>query len=82
MEKREMEQKITAFIREHSGMEEVDLEMDLMDDIGFSSMDVMDLVARCEAAFAVKISSRDLRRVYTPRDLADLVEKKVNGTSV
>ena len=77
MEKREMEQKIMELIRETAETEEVEKDMDLMDDIGFSSIEVMDLVAGCEAVFGVKISSRDLRRVFTPQDLIDLIEEKV-----
>ena len=76
MTREEMEKEIMGWIREVADGEGISMEMDLMDDIGLSSIDVMDLVAKCEAAFHVKITSRDLRRIYTPGDLADLIESR------
>ena len=76
MKREEMEKEIMGWIREVADGEGLSMEMDLMDDIGLSSIDVMDLVAKCEAAFHVKITSRDLRHIYTPGDLADLIESR------
>ena len=76
MKREEMEKEIMGWIREVADGDGISMDMDLMDDIGLSSIDVMDLVAKCEAAFRVKITSRDLRRVYTPADLADLIESR------
>ncbi len=79
MKRENLEEKITAFILDVAdiGEEELDMDMELIDEIGLSSIDVMDLVSRCEAEFRIKITSRDLRVVYTPGDLADLVEEKL-----
>lgn len=76
MKREEMEKEIMEWIREVADGERISMEMDLMDDIGLSSIDVIDLVTKCEAAFRVKITSRDLRRIYTPGDLADLIESR------
>ena len=76
MKREELEKEMIEWIRDAAGTEEISSEMDLMDDIGLSSIDVMDLVAKCEAAYGIKISSRDLRKVFTPADLADLIESR------
>lgn len=74
MEKQELEKIVVELVRETADVDTVSLSMDLMDDVGLSSIDVMDLIAKCETAFSVKISARDLRRIYTVQDLADLIE--------
>lgn len=51
--------------------------MDLMDEIGFSSIEVMELVSYVEEDFGVRITSRDLRKVATPEDLAELIAGKL-----
>lgn len=77
MDKNVLTAKVFTMIRKSIGEEECSTDMDLMDDIGLSSIDVMDLIAKCEAEFRIKISSRDLRKVYTPGDLIDLIEAKL-----
>lgn len=79
MKRENLEEKITFFIERMADMaeSELDMDMELIDEIGLSSIDVMELVAECEAEFGIKINSRDLRAVYTPGDLVDLVEAKL-----
>lgn len=81
MKRENLEEKITFFIERMADMAEseldMDMDMELIDEIGLSSIDVMELVAECEAEFGIKINSRDLRAVYTPGDLVDLVEAKL-----
>ena len=74
MEKQELEKRVVELVRETASMDNASLHMDLMDDVGLSSIDVMDLIAKCETIFSVKISARDLRKIYTVQDLADLIE--------
>lgn len=51
--------------------------MDLSDDLGLSSIDIMSVLVACEKKFSVKISAKDLRSVATPEDFAELIESKL-----
>ena len=49
-----------------------------MDEIVFSSIEIMELITCAEEIFDVRISSRDLRMVSTPEELAELIEEKMS----
>ena len=51
--------------------------MDLSDDLGLSSIDIMSLLTACERKFAVKIPAKQLRLISTADDLADYIESKL-----
>lgn len=76
MDRRQIEEKIMEEIKEISEGEEYSLDMDLMDEIGFSSIEMMELISYAEKEFEVKIASRELRLVATPADLTRLIEEK------
>lgn len=77
MKKSEIEMRIMKQIRQMPDRGDCTADMDLMDEIGFSSIEVMELVAYVEEDFGVHITSRDLRRVATPEDLAELIAGKI-----
>ena len=79
MEKKEVEQIVLNLITELSGKENCLADMDLIDEIGLSSVEVMGLVSGTERRFGVKIASRELRMDMTPADLAELVCGKLKG---
>lgn len=72
-----IETKIVEIIKEMSGQEEVDAEMDLMDEIGFSSLEAVALIGEIEEAFHIRIPALALRKVLTPADLAAVVRKSL-----
>ncbi|MCB7319419.1 acyl carrier protein [Lacrimispora sp. 210928-DFI.3.58] len=76
MDRRQIEEKIMEEIKGISEGEEYSLDMDLMDEIGFSSIEMMELISYAEKEFDVKIASRELRLVATPADLTRLIEEK------
>ena len=76
MDRRQIEEKIMEEIKGISEGEEYSLDMDLMDEIGFSSIEMMELISYVEKEFDVKIASRELRLVATPADLTRLIEEK------
>ncbi len=76
MDRKQIEEVIMKEVKEISETDECDLDMDLMDDFGFSSIEMMELVSYAEREFNVKIASRELRLVATPADLIALVEEK------
>lgn len=77
MKKNEIETRIMQRIRQMPDRGDCTAAMDLMDEIGFSSIEVMELVSYVEEDFGVRITSRGLRRVATPEDLAELIESKL-----
>lgn len=79
MEKNEIENKVLQLVREVSGQMDCELEMDLVDEIGLSSVEVMELISGTERLFGIKIASRELRLVMTPADLAALAAQKMQA---
>ena len=77
MNRTDIEARIMQQIRQMPDREECTGDMDLMDEIGFSSIEVMELVSYVEEDFGVRITSRDLRKVATPEDLAELIAGKL-----
>lgn len=77
MKRKEIEEKVMKVILAMPGHEDCTSDMDLMDEIGFSSIEVMELVSYMEELFKVRITSRDLRRIGTPEDLAEMIEGKI-----
>lgn len=51
-------------------------DLDLMDDLGFSSIAVMELISALEEQYSIKIPPRQLRFVATVADLVDLIAEK------
>lgn len=77
MERARIEEMVMEMITKAPERAGCTVDMDLMDEIGFSSIEVMELIAWAEETFGIKISSRDLRLVATPEDLVDMIEKKL-----
>lgn len=74
-----IQENVLKLVTELSGMEGCAMEMDLMDDVGLSSIGVMDLICALEDAYNVKIPSRELRFVATVEDLVELIAQKTGG---
>lgn len=72
-----VEAKILEIIREISEIDEVDMEMDFMDEIGLSSLEAAQLIGEVEEAFHIRIPALALRKVLTPADLADAVRERI-----
>jgi acyl carrier protein len=54
---------------------DVRLEMRLIEDLGFDSLKVLELVTDIEDELGVRLDETSLRRVRTVRDLSALVEE-------
>lgn len=55
--------------------EEITADSDLFDDLEVSSMDVLFLISSLEEEFSVKVPEKELRRVSTVGDVADILER-------
>ncbi len=77
MNKQEILTYLEELIKKIAETDDYSSDMDLSDDLGLSSIDIMSLLVACEKKFSVKISARELRGVATPEDLAELIVSKL-----
>lgn len=77
MDRATIESMIMKMVTEDFGHEGCTSDMDVMDEIGCASIEIMEMFAWTEKTFNVKISPRDMRMMSTLDDLIDLVEKRI-----
>ena len=76
MNRQEINSILEELIKTVSETDEYRGDMDLSDDLGLSSIDIMSLLTACEKKFSVKIPAKQLRMISTADDLADYIESK------
>lgn len=74
----EIEKTILEIFKSISGNDNITSDMDITDEIGLPSVEMLQCIGLVENEYNVKISSRELRNVFTIKDMADLVEEKLN----
>ena len=74
MNRQEINSVLEELIKTISETDGYSTDMDLSDDLGLSSIDIMSLLTACERKFAVKIPAKQLRLISTADDLADYIE--------
>ena len=79
MNRQEIDSVLEGLIREVSETDEYKGDMDLSDELGLSSIDIMSLLTACEKKFSVKIPAKQLRMIATADDLADYIESKLEA---
>ena len=52
----------------------------LVEDLGAESADVANLVATAEERYKVVIKESEIARIFTPQDLFELIQKRLNGS--
>lgn len=77
MNRQEINSVLEELIKTISETDGYSTDMDLSDDVGLSSIDIMSLLTACERKFAVKIPAKQLRLISTADDLADYIESKL-----
>lgn len=77
MNRQEINSVLEELIKTISETDGYSTDMDLSDDLGLSSIDIMSLLMACERKFAVKIPAKQLRLISTADDLADYIESKL-----
>ncbi len=77
MNRQEINSVLEELIKTISETDGYSTDMDLSDDLGLSSIDIMSLLTACERKFAVKIPAKQLRLISTADDLADYIESKL-----
>jgi len=52
----------------------------LVEELGAESADVANLVAAAEEKYGIAIKESEIARIFTPVDLFELVQKRLNGS--
>ena len=81
MERKEIEEKVKAFLIDELEVEEEKIapEALLKEDIGIDSLDFVDIVVIVERTFGFKIKPEEMAGVKTLSDLCDYIETKVGN---
>ena len=80
MERKEIEEKVKAFLIEDIEVDEEKIfpEAKLKADLGIDSLDFVDIVVLVEKKFGFKIKQEDMANVDTFSKFCDYIETKVN----
>lgn len=79
MERKEIEEKVKAFLIEDLEIEEENIapETKLKDDLGIDSLDFVDIVVIVEKNFGFKIKPEEMQGIVTLSQFCDYIESKV-----
>ena len=74
-----MEYKIKEIIANYLGMEvkDIDLKMDIIEDLGINSYDIVSIVGNFEDEFDIEIPDQKIKELVTVGDIAEYLEKNV-----
>lgn len=80
MTRTELEKKVAEIIETLVGMSPLDLPSDkrnLIEDMGFDSLDSVEMIMELEEEFVIDIPDKDADALKTFGDVVDCVERKV-----
>ena len=79
MERKEIEEKVKAFLIEDLEIEEENIapEAKLKDDLGIDSLDFVDIVVIVEKNIGFKIKPEEMQGIVTLSQFCDYIESKV-----
>ena len=76
MERKEVVEKVNEVLLEQMCLDNAPKETDsLTDDLGFDSLDAVELIMELESKFSVKIADEDVPDMKTVSDVVELVIK-------
>ena len=81
MERKEIEEKVKAFLIDELEVDEEKIapEALLKDDIGIDSLDFVDIVVIVERTFGFKLKPEEMADVKTLNDFCDYIQSKVGN---
>lgn len=74
-----MLEKVREILLNHTqtSADEIELNTELVKDLGLNSLDVVSLIIDFEDKFGIEISDRTIRDFVTVGDIVDYLEKKI-----
>ena len=78
MNREDLVVKVVAFLREHAEeeLEKGDENCQLQGDLGFNSLDLMNIVNDAEDEFDIVIEDEDMDKIVTVGDVVNLIAQK------
>lgn len=75
-----MEDKLKEIIAEYLGIKvkDIELDMNIVEDLGINSYDIISIVGEIEEIFDMEISENDIRGFKTVGDVLDYITKVDN----
>ncbi len=70
----EILEKVISILSQISEVDEITEDSELLDDLDIDSMNLLVLLSSMEAVFNIKISEKDMRKMYTVGDIADVIQ--------
>lgn len=72
------QEEIQKMIELQLGKKDVQDSDRLVEDLGAESADVANLIAAAEEKYGVAIKESEIARIFTPADLFELIQKRLN----
>ena len=69
----EVLEKVIAILSGISEVDEITEDSELLDDLDIDSMNLLLLLSSMEEEFNIHISENDMRKMYTVRDVAEVI---------
>ena len=70
----EILKKVITVLSQIAEADEITEDSEILDDLNIDSMKLLLLLSSMEAVFNVKISEKDMRKMYTVGDIADVIQ--------
>lgn len=77
MERTEILTKLNVIINTKTRQDEVITEENNFADLGFDSLDSVEMVMDCEKEFSIAIPEAETTKMQTVKDLIDIIEKLI-----
>ena len=77
MDNQKILQRVIELFSTMSDADEINETSELMEDLDISSMDILFLISCMEEEFQIKIGEKDIRRMVTIGDVADVVSSLI-----
>lgn len=71
-----MFEKVVNILRNYTEAEEITLTSALIDDLGFSSFDLVEIAVEFEEKFQLEIPDSDIKNLFTVGDIVEYLQNK------
>ncbi len=72
-----MIEKVVNILQNYTEAKEITLASALIDDLGFSSFDLVEIAVEFEEKFQMEIPDSDIKNLFTVGDIVEYLENKI-----
>lgn len=73
---REIEEKVKEILAEYN-IEELKTDASFVDDLGFDSLDIVELIMKFEDKFQIEISDEEGQKIRTVKEAIDYIAERI-----